>query len=177
MWALPALVIRPRLARSPLEYSEGTPGPVTQWNGRRHGRRQDRRWANSWSPEQIARRLPVDGDLTVEGDTIVEDLPFVADRAMAEALLRSMPGNSGGDNEGESVLEAVRAALDKPFRQGAVKVFVVLTAGTCRTAFPWRRREGSPESRGHHVRRLAAAPLLPAMGRGCPTQPGKHLRG
>jgi len=36
------------------------PGPVTQWNGRRHGRRQDRRWANSWSPEQIARRLPVD---------------------------------------------------------------------------------------------------------------------
>jgi IS30 family transposase len=41
---------------------DGTPvpGPVTQWNGRRHGRRQDRRWANSWSPEQIARRLPVD---------------------------------------------------------------------------------------------------------------------
>ena len=36
------------------------PGPATQWNGRRHGRRQDRRWANSWSPEQIARRLPVE---------------------------------------------------------------------------------------------------------------------
>ncbi|GGW68541.1 hypothetical protein GCM10010381_61760 [Streptomyces xantholiticus] len=28
--------------------------------GRRHGRRQDRRWALSWSPEQIARRLPVE---------------------------------------------------------------------------------------------------------------------
>ena len=36
------------------------PGPGTKWNGRRHGRRQDRRWANAWSPEQIARRLPVD---------------------------------------------------------------------------------------------------------------------
>jgi IS30 family transposase len=35
-------------------------GPQTRWIGRRHGRRQDRRWATSWSPEQIARRLPVD---------------------------------------------------------------------------------------------------------------------
>ena len=30
------------------------------WNGRRHGRRQDRRWAAAWSPEQIANRLKVD---------------------------------------------------------------------------------------------------------------------
>ena len=28
--------------------------------GRRHGPRQGRRWARAWSPEQIARRLPVD---------------------------------------------------------------------------------------------------------------------
>jgi hypothetical protein len=28
--------------------------------GRRHGRRQDRRWAKAWSPEQISNRLPVD---------------------------------------------------------------------------------------------------------------------
>jgi transposase, IS30 family len=35
-------------------------GPETRWIGRRHGRRQDRRWATSWSPEQIAHRLPVD---------------------------------------------------------------------------------------------------------------------
>ena len=32
-------------------------GPVVMWKGRRHGRRQDRRWATAWSPEQIARRL------------------------------------------------------------------------------------------------------------------------
>jgi IS30 family transposase len=35
-------------------------GPVVTWKGRRHGRRQDRRWVTAWSPEQIARRLPLD---------------------------------------------------------------------------------------------------------------------
>jgi DNA-binding CsgD family transcriptional regulator len=33
------------------------PGPEVRWIGRRHGRRQDRCWATSWSPEQIAHRL------------------------------------------------------------------------------------------------------------------------
>ena len=36
------------------------PGPSVSWKGRRHGPRQYRRWARAWSPEQIARRLPVD---------------------------------------------------------------------------------------------------------------------
>lgn len=35
-------------------------GPDVLWIGRRHGRRKDRRWAKSWSPEQIANRLRVD---------------------------------------------------------------------------------------------------------------------
>ena len=35
-------------------------GPNVPWKGRRHGRRADRRWGNSWSPEQISRRLPLD---------------------------------------------------------------------------------------------------------------------
>jgi IS30 family transposase len=39
---------------------ELVPGPAVRWIGRRHGRRQDRRWAKSWSPEQIANRLRVD---------------------------------------------------------------------------------------------------------------------
>jgi len=42
---------------------DGTPvvGPATpRWTGRNKPRRQDRRWASSWSPEQIANRLPVD---------------------------------------------------------------------------------------------------------------------
>ena len=37
-----------------------TPGPEVRWIGRRHGPREDRRWATSWSPEQIANRLRVD---------------------------------------------------------------------------------------------------------------------
>ena len=36
------------------------PGPAVAWKARRHGPRQDRRWARAWSPEQIARRLPID---------------------------------------------------------------------------------------------------------------------
>jgi transposase, IS30 family len=36
------------------------PGPDVRWIGRRHGRRADRRWARSWSPEQIANRLRAD---------------------------------------------------------------------------------------------------------------------
>jgi IS30 family transposase len=35
-------------------------GPNVRWIGRRHGRRQDRRWAASWSPEQIAHRIQFD---------------------------------------------------------------------------------------------------------------------
>ena len=41
---------------------DGSPaaGPEVRWVGRRRGRRTDRRWASSWSPEQIANRLRVD---------------------------------------------------------------------------------------------------------------------
>jgi IS30 family transposase len=36
------------------------PGPTVRFIGRRHGRRQDRRWAKAWNPEQISNRLRVD---------------------------------------------------------------------------------------------------------------------
>jgi IS30 family transposase len=37
------------------------PGPVTtSWKGRNKPRRQDRRWASAWSPEQISHRLRID---------------------------------------------------------------------------------------------------------------------
>ena len=39
---------------------ELVPGPQVRWTGRRHGRRADRRWATSWSPEQISRRLRIE---------------------------------------------------------------------------------------------------------------------
>src|ERR671931_205947 len=39
---------------------EPVPGRQVRFIGRRHSRRQDRRWARSWSPEQIANRLRID---------------------------------------------------------------------------------------------------------------------
>jgi transposase len=38
----------------------GVSAPAMRWIGRRHGRRKERRWVRSWSPGQIAHRLPVD---------------------------------------------------------------------------------------------------------------------
>jgi len=53
--------VRERLAAA-IARPEGepVPGPDVRWVGRRHGRRRDRRWANAWSPEQIANRLRID---------------------------------------------------------------------------------------------------------------------
>jgi len=67
------------------------------------------------------------GDLTVSGDKIVADLPFVRSYDDAVQQLRTMPRFGGGSNYGESTLEAVTAALDKPYRRYAVPVLVVLT--------------------------------------------------
>jgi von Willebrand factor type A domain len=67
------------------------------------------------------------GDLTVEGDRIVAT-PFSSSAERVKALLRGLPRYSGGGNEGESSLEALRAALEQPgYRSGAMKVFVLIT--------------------------------------------------
>jgi IS30 family transposase len=53
-------------------------GPAVRWIGRRHGRRQHRRWATSWSPEQIANRLwvdfPDDGSMRISHEAIDQAL-------------------------------------------------------------------------------------------------------
>ena len=53
--------VQERLAGSLLDVrGKRLPGPQVPWNGRRHGRRADRRWGTSWSPQQISRRLTLD---------------------------------------------------------------------------------------------------------------------
>ena len=60
--------------------AEGRPiaGPNVSWAGRRHGRRQDRRWGVVWSPEQISNRLkvdfPDDESMRVSHETIYQSL-------------------------------------------------------------------------------------------------------
>ncbi len=53
-------------------------GPEVRFIGRRHGRRQDRRWAKSWSPEQIANRLriefPDDDSMRISHEAIYQAL-------------------------------------------------------------------------------------------------------
>jgi IS30 family transposase len=60
--------------------ADGRPiaGPNVPWAGRRHGRRQDRRWGVAWSPEQISNRLkvdfPDDGSMRISPETIYQSL-------------------------------------------------------------------------------------------------------
>ena len=53
-------------------------GPDVRWIGRRHGRRKDRRWAKSWSPEQISDRLrldfPDDESMRISHEAIYQSL-------------------------------------------------------------------------------------------------------
>jgi transposase, IS30 family len=54
------------------------PSPVVSWKGRRHGPRQQRRWARAWSPEQISRRLahdfPDDESMRISHEAIYQAL-------------------------------------------------------------------------------------------------------
>src|SRR5829696_2044411 len=68
------------------------PGPVTKaWSGRNKPRRQDRRWASAWSPEQIANRLPVDfpddGSMRISHEAIYQALYIQSRGALKRELV------------------------------------------------------------------------------------------
>jgi hypothetical protein len=67
------------------------------------------------------------GDLTITGDRVVTTLPFVNTAERAKEQLREMPRFSGGGNVGESSIEAVLGATSKPWRDGAVRIVILLT--------------------------------------------------
>jgi IS30 family transposase len=96
---------------------DGTPvpGPQVRWIGRRHGRRQDRRWAQAWSPEQISNRLqvdfPDDGSMRISHEAIYQAL-YVQGRG---ALRREL----------SACLRSGRALrVPRARRQGGGKTFV-----------------------------------------------------
>jgi IS30 family transposase/transposase InsO family protein len=93
------------------------PGPAVSWKGRRHGRRKDRRWANAWSPEQIARRLPVDfpddGTMRISHEAIYQAL-FVQGRgALRRELTACAPGGRSGRRGRAHAGEARPSSLPK----------------------------------------------------------------
>lgn len=67
------------------------------------------------------------GDLEVPGDRVDAQLPFVATADAARTQLQRLPRFSGGSNSGESSVEALLAGIHKPWREGAVRVIVLLT--------------------------------------------------
>lgn len=66
------------------------PGPSVPWKGRRHGRRADRRWGASWSPQQISRRLqldfPDDASMRISHEAIYQALYIQARGALKREL-------------------------------------------------------------------------------------------
>lgn len=66
------------------------------------------------------------GDLTVRGDKIVAT-GFTRSLETTKSSLQKIPRYSGGGNRGESALEALQKAMALEFRDGVVKVILLLT--------------------------------------------------
>ena len=84
--------VQDRLAGN-IERPNGAPvvGPDVRFIGRRHGRRADRRWAKSWSPEQISNRLklefPHDESMRISHEAIYQALFIQARGALKRELV------------------------------------------------------------------------------------------
>ena len=94
---------------------ELVPGPQAHFIGRRHGRRADRRWAKSWSPEQISNRLKV--------DFAVDETMRISHEAIYQALF--IQGRSALKRELVACLRTGRALrVPRARTQGRGKKFV-----------------------------------------------------
>jgi IS30 family transposase len=77
---------------------DGTPvpGPVAAaWKGRNKPRRQDRRWASAWSPDQISHRLrmdfPDDESMRISHEAIYQALFIQGRGALKRELVACLP--------------------------------------------------------------------------------------
>jgi hypothetical protein len=84
------------------------PGPVVRFIGRRHGRRADRRWAASWSPEQIANRLKLDFPEGCDHEDLARGDPIrpCSSRAAASPPFRTSRGAFGDRVVGSAAVSA-----------------------------------------------------------------------
>ena len=86
---------------------ESVSGPEVRWTGRRHGPRKDRRWASSWSPEQISNRLriefPDNESMRISHEAIYQAAYMQGRGALRRELVacgrtgRALPGPAGPD--------------------------------------------------------------------------------
>ena len=78
---------------------ELVPGPQVRFIGRRHGHRADRRWAKSWSPEQVSNRLqadfPHDESMRISHEAIYRDFGFAGGNEGPRSVVITLP--SSGD--------------------------------------------------------------------------------
>jgi len=107
-----------------LKRPDGTvsPGPATTWKGLNKPHRADRRWASSWSPEQISRRLvvdfPDDEDMRISHEAIYQALYIEGRGALKRELVACL-------RTGRALRKPRERARNRP--QGHVSADVVLS--------------------------------------------------
>lgn len=98
-------------------------GPATRWKGLNKPHRQDRRWANAWSPEQIAHRLPIDfphdESMRISHEAIYQGLYIQGRGALQRELVACL-------RTGRALRKPRERSRNKP--QGHVSAEVVLSA-------------------------------------------------
>ena len=107
--------------------ADGTrvPGPEVRWIGRRHGPRQERRWASSWSPEQIAHRLrvdfPEDDSMRISHEAIYQAL-YVQGRGALRRDLGRVSADWAGASSSQGAYPGPRQDVRQPRDHDSVSV-------------------------------------------------------
>ena len=134
-------------------------GPVVTWKGRRHGRRQHRRWALAWSPEQIAHRLlldfPHDPSMRISHEAIYQARYVQGRGALRRELTACLPRGACCACRGREHADAERASSPPRFslasahRRWLIGRYQVIGRGISSwvsTALPLARSSNAPRA-------------------------------